>query len=291
MLKYSLLRELVVDSGVATHSELHVPSPVTDDQLRRVHDPEYLRRVVSGRLSPCEIRRIGFPWSPELVERSRRSAGGTLAACRASMEDGVAVNLAGGTHHASRTRGEGFCVFNDCAVAARAMQFEERANRVAVVDCDVHQGNGTAEIFTDDPSVFTASVHGANNFPFRKARSDVDIELRDGAGDEEYLHAVEQVLRAALRDGCPDLVIYVSGADPFVGDGLGRLSVSRAGLAERDRLVFGTLSEAGVPVAAVMAGGYAPDVEDTVAIHLGTVRAAAISAASWKAAAHAESAV
>ncbi|MCZ6618507.1 MAG: histone deacetylase [Gammaproteobacteria bacterium] len=273
MQKYALLRERVVEAGIAAADDLHVPPPVTDREIERVHATGYVRRVVSGGLTREEIRRIGFPWSPQLVERSRRSAGGTVAACRAALEDGASVNLAGGTHHASRARGEGFCVFNDSAIAARAMQAAGCVERVVVLDCDVHQGNGTADIFADDPTVFTLSVHAARNFPFRKTCSDLDIGLPDGAEDDEYLAAVRKGLGIALEAGRPDLVIYVSGADPFVGDRLGRLNVSPAGLAERDHLVCDTLAEAGVPVAAVMAGGYATDVDATVAIHLETVRA------------------
>ena len=210
-----------------------------------------------------------------MVERSRRSAGATLEACRAALEEGVAVNLAGGTHHAFADRGEGYCVFNDSAIAARAMQAEGRAARVLVVDCDVHQGNGTASIFADDPTVFTFSIHGAKNFPFRKEKSDLDVELPDGVEDEAYLSDLAPALAEAISRCRPDLAIYVSGADPYAGDRLGRLSLSRDGLAERDRVVFAALRGAGVPVAVTMAGGYARDIEDTVAIHLQTVRLAA----------------
>ena len=279
MQKYALLRERVVEAGIAAADDLHVPPPVTDREIERVHAVGYVRRVVRGGLAREEIRRIGFPWSPQLVERSRRSAGGTVAACRAALEDGASVNLAGGTHHASRARGEGFCVFNDSAIAARAMQAERRVERVAVLDFDVHQGNGTADIFADDPTVFTLSVHGARNFPFHKTCGDLDIGLPDGAEDDEYLAAVKRGSGFALEAGRPDLAIYVAGADPFAGDRLGRLNVSPAGLAERDRLVCDIMTGAGVPMVAVMAGGYATDVDATVAIHLETVRAAARVAA------------
>ncbi len=280
--KYSLLREQLLELEVVQPDDLHVPNAATDDELGRAHDPEYVARVARGALTRLEVCRIGFPWSPELVERARRSAGGTVAACRVAMVEGASVNLAGGTHHASRAQGEGFCVFNDTAVAARAMQAESPAAQIAVVDCDVHQGNGTAAIFAEDPTVFTFSVHGAKNFPFQKERSDLDIELPDGTTDGAYLEAVERGLRATLHHGRPDLVIYVSGADPLEGDKFGRLCVSAAGLAERDRLVFETLGAAGVPVAAVMAGGYAPDVHDTVGIHIETVRVARRAAEAWK---------
>jgi acetoin utilization deacetylase AcuC-like enzyme len=207
------------------------------------------------------------------VERSRRSVGGTLSASRAALEDGIAANLAGGTHHAFVDHGEGFCVFNDVAVAARALQAEGRIRRAVVLDLDVHQGNGTAAIFRDDPSVFTLSVHGANNFPFRKEASDMDVELPDRAEDAVFVEGVGRGVRAALAQGA-DLAFYVAGADPFEGDRLGRLAVTKAGLAERDRIVFDLCAREGVPAVVVMSGGYAHDVEDTVDIHEATVRAA-----------------
>lgn len=217
---------------------------------------------------------MGFPWSPALVERSRRSVGGTVGAATAALEDGVAVNLSGGTHHAFRDRGEGFCVFNDVAVAARWTQSAERALRIAIFDLDVHQGNGTAAIFRDDPSVFTLSVHGANNFPFQKEPGDLDVELPDGTGDADYMEAVKAGVNAALESGPLDLAFFLAGADPFHGDRLGRLSVTKAGLEERDRFLLQACGEAGVPVAVAMGGGYAPNIEDIVDIHHGTVRAA-----------------
>jgi acetoin utilization deacetylase AcuC-like enzyme len=224
---------------------------------------------------------MGFPWSPGLVERSRRSVGGTLAASRAALEDGVAVNLSGGTHHAFPDRGEGFCVFNDVAVAARVVQREERVNSIVVLDLDVHQGNGTAAIFSGDPSVFTLSIHGANNFPFRKEKSDLDMELPDHADDVVFLKAVRESVAAALDASTPGLAFYLAGADPFEGDRLGRLRVSRDGLARRDEIVFQLCRTAGVPVAVVMGGGYAPLIEDTVDIHFATVRAAALAQRDW----------
>jgi acetoin utilization deacetylase AcuC-like enzyme len=271
MAKYSRLRERVRSElpGV----RLIVPAPAADAELLRVHDAGYMQRLATGTLEPAESRRIGFPWSPAMVERSRRSVGATLAAARAALRDGAGVNLAGGTHHAHAALGQGFCVFNDVAVAIRAMQAEGRTGRCAVIDCDVHQGDGTAAIFEADPAVFTFSVHGAGNFPFRKSCSSLDLALPDGSGDEAYLAAVEQGVVAVLAHA-PDLVFYVSGADPWEGDRLGRLCVSKAALAERDRRVFSAFRSAGVGVVATMAGGYAPDVEDTVDIHLATVRAA-----------------
>jgi len=281
MAKYALLRDRVVTSGLGRNGTLRVPPAATDEELTSVHDPAYVDRVSTGGLSDQEIRRMGFPWSPELVERSRRSVGGTLAAGRAALAEGVAVNLSGGTHHAFPDRGEGFCVFNDVAVAARVMQKEGRACRVAILDLDVHQGNGTAGIFSGDSSVFTLSVHGANNFPFRKEESDLDLELPDHAGDAAYVAAVEAGVAAALEASHPDLAFFLAGADPFRGDRLGRLSVSKAGLRERDRIVFQRCREARVPVAVVMGGGYAPRIEDSVDIHFATVQAAHRAHRSW----------
>ncbi len=270
MEKYRLLRERVAAAGLC---DLSVPERASRTQLLRVHAAAYVDRVLGGTLTRDEMRRIGFPWSPELAERSRRSVGGTLAAATAALAEGVAANLAGGTHHAFADRGEGFCVFNDVAVAVRALQAEGRVRRVAVLDLDVHQGNGTAAIFADDPAVRTVSVHGRNNFPFRKERSDLDLELPDGCTDDTHLAAVARALDAALASS-PELIFYVAGADAYEGDRLGRLSVSKEGLAKRDRLVFSACRRAGVPVAVVMSGGYGRDIRDTVEIHEATIRAA-----------------
>jgi len=277
MEKYRLLRERVAAEGLGT---LAVPEAAADAALLRVHDAGYLARVTSGTLARDEVRRIGFPWSPELVERSRRSVGGTIGAALAALADGAAANLAGGTHHAFADRGEGFCVFNDAAVAIRALQATGRIHRAAVLDLDVHQGNGTAALFREDPRVFTASVHGERNFPFHKEAGDLDLPLPDGAGDDAYLDAVGTAVRAVVDAGRPELVVYIAGADPFSGDRLGRLGVSREGLAHRDRIVTTALGSAGIPLAVVMGGGYARDVADTVEIHLHAVRAAALLARS-----------
>jgi acetoin utilization deacetylase AcuC-like enzyme len=274
--KYGLLRARVA-AELTPPCELHVPDAATDEQLLRAHHPEYLTAVTEGTLTPREVRRIGLPWSPALVERSRRSVGGTIAACRAAMDDGIAASLAGGTHHAFPDHGEGFCIFNDCAVAARALQAEKRARRIVIIDCDVHQGNGTAAIFAGDSSVFTFSIHGAKNFPLHKQRSDLDVELPDATGDADYLDALEVGLERSLALAIADLAIYLAGADPFVGDTLGRLALTKAGLATRDRLVFDMCRRAGLPAAVVMGGGYAGDVQDTVEIQLETVRIAAES--------------
>ena len=273
--KYALLRRRVAESGLLGAGQLRIPLPATDEELGRAHDSEYVRRVRDGKLTPAEIRRIGFPWSLEMAERCRRSAGATIEASRSALEQGIGVSLSGGTHHAFRDRGEGYCVFNDAAVAARAMQAEGRARSVLVVDADVHQGNGTAAIFSSDPSVFTLSIHGEKNFPFRKESSDLDVALPDATADEPYLAALEEALGRCLRLFEPNLALYLAGADPYVDDRLGRLAISRQGLARRDRLVLGTLRSLGIPVAVTMAGGYARDVRDTVEIHFQTVAIAA----------------
>ncbi len=274
MAKYALLRERLIADGILSPSNLLLPDAATDEQILRVHDADYLERVKNGLLTEREIRRIGFPWSPEMVERSRRSSGATTAACRAALEDGISVNLAGGTHHAFPDHGAGYCVFNDAAIAARVVQAEKRVRRVVILDLDVHQGDGTAAIFAGDTSVFTFSVHGAKNFPFHKQRSSLDIELPDGTGDADYLAVVEEGTRRAIATAGADMAIYLAGADPYVGDRLGRMSVTITGLAERDRIVFRLCAEAGLPVAVAMAGGYAKQIEDIVTIHAQTVRLA-----------------
>ena len=275
MLKYSALRERVAASSVCGPGELREPAAVTDEEILRAHDPGYLRRVASGTLTDKEMRRIGFPWSERMVERSRRASGGTVGACLAALEDGFAANLAGGTHHAFADRGEGYCVFNDSAIAARALQAAGLVERVAVIDTDVHQGNGTAAILAGDPTVFTFSVHGEKNFPFHKERSDLDVALPDGADDAAFLEAITSGLERALEASGPELAIYLAGADPFVGDRLGRLSVTKAGLAERDRIVLEGCRERGIPVAVTMAGGYSEDVRDIVDVHFGSISRAA----------------
>jgi len=275
MEKYSRLRQTLTDSGLFCADDFRVPDAVDDATLQRAHTPEYIRNVVAGTLPPAEQRRIGFPWSPEMVERSRRSAGATLAACRSALEDGCSANLAGGTHHAGRDYGSGFCVFNDAAVATLALRAEGRLRRVAIIDCDVHQGDGTAHILGRDPDTYTLSMHGAKNFPFRKMQSRHDIELDDGAGDAEYLPLLDDALHEIFHRFHPELAIYLAGADPFEGDRLGRLALSREGLARRDEMVLSACQEHRVPVAIAMAGGYGHDIADTVAIHATTILTAA----------------
>ncbi|HEU0051635.1 MAG TPA: histone deacetylase [Longimicrobium sp.] len=284
MIKYRRVRERCLEEGILSPDDLAEPPAASWDELALAHDVDYLAAVRDGALPPLAQRRIGFPWSPEMVERSRRSSGATLVAARVALEEaaergwGIAANLAGGTHHAGPDWGEGFCVFNDSAVTARVLVRDGAVRRVAVLDCDVHQGNGTAAIFARDPSVFTFSIHGARNFPFRKERSAIDVELPDGAGDEVFLAALELHVPHVLADFRPDLAIYLAGADPWRDDRFGRLGMSKEGLAERDRLVLGLCRDAGVPVAVAMAGGYARDTEDTVDIHVATLR---IAAAMW----------
>ena len=272
--KYVRLRERLLASGEFAEDDFRVPDAASDREITRAHCPRYLERVAKGALDATEIRAIGFPWSERMVERSRRSSGATMAAAREALTRGWSANLAGGTHHAFRDRGEGFCVFNDAAIAARAMQSEAGLQRIAIVDCDVHQGNGTASIFAGDDSVFTFSIHGARNFPFAKEASDLDIELADGTGDDEYLWHLERGLDETLERSRPQLAIYLAGADPYEDDRLGRLKLTKAGLARRDGLVLGRLAARGIPAAIAMAGGYARDIDDSVEIHANTILAA-----------------
>lgn len=281
MSKYSKLRQRVIETATLSPDCLRVPDGATDEDLLRVHTPDYLNKIKFGTLSSKEIRRIGFPWSPELVERSRRSSGGTISACRTALSEGISANLAGGTHHACPDHGEGYCVFNDSTVAARKMQAEEHARKIVVIDCDVHQGNGTAAATQGDRSIYTFSIHGEKNFPFRKVAGDLDIGLADFTGDAEYLDTLEIAIERILYLQQPDLVIYQSGADPYVNDKLGKLSLTKAGLAERDRLVIGKCFAEKIPVAVTMGGGYAEQVDDIVDIHLQTIQIAAEFQAKW----------
>lgn len=273
MAKYERLRQRVVAEGILRREDLRVPRQARWDELALVHTPAYLSAIASGTLPPEQQRRIGFPWSAAMVERARRSVGATIEASHAALEDIAAVNLAGGTHHAFADHGAGYCVFNDVAVAARALLAEGRIARAAVLDADVHQGDGTARIFRDDPHVFTCSLHAAGNFPFIKETSDLDIALEDGVRDGEYLPRLRVAIDACLKHR-PGVLFYVAGADPYEGDRLGRLKLTVEGLAARDRMVFEAASARRVPVVAVMGGGYAPDVDAIAAIHANTVREA-----------------
>ncbi|MBB5390946.1 acetoin utilization deacetylase AcuC-like enzyme [Herbaspirillum sp. SJZ130] len=279
MIKYRMIREGA--ARAVPGLEFHEAMPASDGELALAHHPDYVARASRGELSAAEQRDIGFPWTPQMVERSRRSSGATIAACRAAFSEGIAVNLAGGTHHAYADRGAGFCVFNDSAIAARLMQAERRAARVAIVDLDVHQGNGTASILARDDSVFTLSLHGENNYPFEKERSDLDVALPDGVGDDDYLAALATALHRLQAEFAPQLLIYLAGADPHEGDRLGKMKLSMAGLAARDRAVFSFSRQHKIPVAVTMAGGYGRDIEQTVAVHIQTIKLAKLHAIDW----------
>lgn len=269
MSKYRLLRERVeADKSF----ELLVPEAATDEELMLCHSEDYIGKIASGDLDKSEQKVLGFPWSEEMVERSRRSVGATIAAARVALEEGAAANLAGGTHHAQFDTAQGFCVFNDCVVAARTMQKEDLADQVMILDADVHQGNGTAAICSGDSSIYTYSIHGEKNFPVKKENSDMDIELEDGTTDEAYLDALRQSLHVAFNEAYPDLVFYLAGADPYEGDRLGRLALSKSGLEQRDRMVIEFCSRRSLPLVMVMAGGYANEVQDIVDIHYSSLK-------------------
>ncbi|WP_423193302.1 histone deacetylase [Cupriavidus sp. H18C2] len=273
MRKYSMLRDAVVHDvpGLVLHE-----APRADDAaLALAHTADYIADISSGQLDAARQREIGFPWSAEMVERSRRSAGATIAACRTALAEGVAVNLAGGPHHAYADKGGGFCVFNDAAIAARQLQRDGNVRRVAVIDLDVHQGNGTASILRDDPTVFTLSLHGEKNYPFRKEASDLDVGLPDGCDDDGYAAALAGALDTLRARFAPDLLIYLAGADPHEDDRLGRLRLTMAGLARRDTMVFDFALSQRLPIAVAMAGGYGNQIENTVAVHRQTVMLAA----------------
>jgi acetoin utilization deacetylase AcuC-like enzyme len=273
--KYAMLRDRVVADGIVPPERVLDPEGATDPLLLLVHTEDYVRRFVRGALGDAEVRTLGFPWSPELVERSRRAVGGTVAAARHALTHGIAMNLAGGTHHAFADHGEGFCVFNDVAIAIRASQAIGHIRRAAVIDLDVHQGNGTHAIFAGDPDVFTFSMHGGRNYPFHKVAGTVDVELEDGAGDDVYLDLLATSLPRVLAEAQPDLVFFIAGADPHEGDRLGRLKLSFDGLARRDAYVLERCREVGLPVAITIGGGYGANIADTVAVHATTVRIAA----------------
>lgn len=273
--KYALLRERVLADGIVRAGHVHDPERATPADLHLVHDADYVSAVLNGTLAPPALRRIGFPWSAHLVERSLRAVGGTIGATRAALEHGVAMNLAGGTHHAFRGHGEGFCVFNDVAIAVRVLQRDRRVRRVVIVDLDVHQGNGTHAVFAGDADVFTFSMHGRRNYPFHKVDGDLDVALEDGTADDEYLGRLSDVLPRVLARQAPDLVVFLAGADPLRTDALGRLALTHEGLSRRDAFVLDTCRAVGVPVAITIAGGYARDIEETVAAHTNTARLAA----------------
>ncbi|MFK7766089.1 MAG: histone deacetylase [Mariniblastus sp.] len=274
MAKYTLLRERIKDDPLGETCELHLPPAATDEQIQLVHAAAYVQAIKSGQLSALQIRRIGFPWSPKMVERSRRSTGASIAAARAAYNDGIAANLAGGTHHAFADNGQGYCVFNDACVAAKVLQTEGLAKNTLVIDCDVHQGNGTAGIAKGDPSLFSFSVHCEKNYPFQKTDGDFDIALPAGSTDEYYLAQLKHGLDQVFRQFKADFVFYLAGADPFEGDRLGLLSLTKEGLRRRDQLVIDYCRDLEIPMALSMAGGYAPNIDDIVDIHFSTINIA-----------------
>jgi len=273
--KYGLLAERVVADGLVAPSELHEAEPVEWAALAAVHDCGLLSRIREGCLTVREQRGLGLPWSRELVERARRSVGGTIAAARHALDHRVALNLGGGTHHAGRDFARGYCLFNDVAVALAALRRDGLADRALVVDCDVHQGDGTAQILAEDPRAFTLSLHGARNYPFERIASDLDVDIASGTGDERYLRALDEALDFALARARPDFAFYLAGADPWKGDRLGRLALTKQGLRMRDELALDRLIGSGAAVCVVLAGGYADDVRDTVDINASTAAAVA----------------
>lgn len=272
--KYALLREGVLAHGLVAPAHLHEPARTQWGDLVRVHTRAYVDNLTSGQLSDAELRRLGFPWSTHLVERAYRAVGGTCEAAEAALSLGVTINLAGGTHHAFADHGEGFCVFNDVAVAIRRLLDRSAIRRAAIIDLDVHQGNGTHSIFAAEPRVYTFSMHGRRNFPFHKVPGSLDLALEDGTGDADYLELLSDALPRVIRSAEPDLVVYLAGADPHEGDRLGRLSLTFDGLARRDALVLQACRDVGIPVAITVAGGYGRDIRATVRAHLGTVQVA-----------------
>ena len=289
--KYALLRDRALAAGLIPAERMHEPARAAVDDLLLVHTERYVRSIVEGAITEEEQRRIGFPWSEQLVERSFRAVGGTCEAADAALREGVAINLAGGTHHAFPDHGEGFCVFNDVGVAIRSLQKRGAISRAAVIDLDVHQGNGTHAVFAGDQSVYTFSMHGGRNYPFRlsdavaprngephaygvRVPGTLDIDLADGTGDDEYLGILADVLPTVLASAAPDIVIYLAGADPHEGDRLGRMHLTFEGLERRDAMVLEACREVGIPVAITIAGGYGRVLDDTVRVHLGTIRVA-----------------
>lgn len=270
--KFELVRDRLLKEGTLSIDEIFEPEPAKVEDVLLVHTEDYVTRLINGDLNAKEVRKLGLPWSKSLVRRSFLATSGTIEAAKFALESGVASNLAGGTHHSFPDRGEGFCVLNDVAVAIRVLQKEKLANRFLIVDCDVHQGNGTAFIFAGEETVFTFSMHGAKNYPLHKEISNLDIELPDKTGDREYIETLEEALpRIFVHD--PDIIFYLGGADPFEKDKLGRLALTMEGLMKRDETVLRFAKENHTPIVTVMSGGYALDINDTVEIHSNTIRA------------------
>lgn len=269
--KFELALKQLVAEGTVLESEIAAPEPASEKDLLLVHTEDYISRLIAGQLTPKEIRKLGLPWSQSLVRRSLHAISGTINAARRAMVDGVSSNLAGGTHHAYPDRGEGFCVLNDVAVSIEVLKRDGLASRFLVIDCDVHQGDGTAFIFADEPDVFTFSMHGAKNYPLFKQTSSLDIELADGTGDDDYLATLGEALkRVAVHNA--DIIFYLAGADPYEGDKLGRLALTIDGLRRRDEMVLEYARDRDIPVVTTMSGGYAADISDTVEIHCNTIR-------------------
>jgi acetoin utilization deacetylase AcuC-like enzyme len=269
--KFELVRDRLLSEGTLAPSEIVEPSPASREDVLLVHTEDYVNRLCNGQLTTKEVRRLGLPWSESLVRRSFYAVGGTLAASHAALADGYGSNLAGGTHHSFADHGEGFCVLNDVAIAIRALRDRNLIRRTAIVDCDVHQGNGTATILAGDDETFTFSMHGANNYPLFKAQSSLDVELPDGTRDDEYLETLARHLPAVFAHD-PEIVFYLAGADPFAKDKLGRLALSIDGLRKRDVFVLRECYEREVPIVTVMSGGYGKDLDDTIEIHCNTIR-------------------
>ena len=272
--KYRLLAERLLETGFATSDDFVGPEPASDADMRLAHEPAWVAKLRSGNLTPAELARMEIPYSPELIHAIWFATGGTILACRMAIETGIGFNVGGGFHHAFPGHGEGFCAINDIAVAIRRLQQDGAIRRAMVVDCDVHHGNGTAAIFAGDHSVFTFSIHQWNNYPADKPPSDLDIHLEDGIDDAEYLRRLGDGLSTALTRFQPDLIVYVAGADPYEDDLLGGLALTMQGLKERDRLVLSAARGRGIPVAIVLAGGYARNTEDTISIHANTAEIA-----------------
>ena len=270
--KFELVRDRLLAEGTLHPSELLEPAPATLDDVLLVHTDDYVSRLCSGELTPKELRRLGLPWSESLVRRSFYATGGTIAAARTALVEGYGSNLAGGTHHSFADRGEGFCVLNDVAVAIRVLRKEGLIRRAAIVDCDVHQGNGTATIFAGDDDTFTFSIHGANNYPLFKMHSNLDVELPDGTADDDYLNVLNHYLPTVFAAADPEIVFYLAGADPHINDKLGRLALTIDGLRQRDRCVLRECYERETPVVTVMSGGYGKDINNTIEIHCTTIR-------------------
>jgi acetoin utilization deacetylase AcuC-like enzyme len=274
IIKYAKIRQRLVGEGTLVEAEISEPALATREEILLVHTADYHDRFVAGELTEREVRRLGLPWSEALVRRSRFSVAGTMAAAHQALKDGASANLGGGTHHAFANHGEGFCVFNDIAVAINLLRAEGKIYRAAVIDCDVHQGNGTAAIFAEEPEVFTLSLHGEKNYPLIKQQSTIDVALADNTADEEYLHLLEQNLAPVFEKFRPDIIFYQAGVDPLREDRLGRLSLTHEGLRRRDEMVFQACRSRSLPCVLTLGGGYGKNVEDTIAAHCNTIRTA-----------------